>query len=74
LDGGRVELVRSLYAAITEKAEALVEQAVEGRALHASFDVYTAIARGLVDSARALAVLARAGAILSAKADLDPGG
>jgi hypothetical protein len=71
MDEDRVELVRSLYAAITEKAEALVEQAVAGQALHASSHVYIAIARDLVESARALEILAQAGAILSAENDLD---
>jgi hypothetical protein len=74
MDEDRVELVRSLYAAMTEMAEALVEQAVAGQALHSSSDVYTAISRDLAESARALAVLAQAGAILSAESDLEARG
>jgi hypothetical protein len=74
MDEDRVELVRSLNAAITEKAEALVEQAVAGQALHASSDVYMAIARDLAESARAIAVLAQAGAILSTEDDHDARG
>jgi hypothetical protein len=74
MDEDRVELVRSLYAAITEMAEALVDQAVAGQALHASSDVYLAIARDLAESARALEVLAQAGAILSAENHLNPRG
>jgi hypothetical protein len=64
MDPGRLELVRSLFVAMTEQAEALHECAMDGQALHISRVTYTAIVGRLLNSAGSIGALAKAAAVL----------
>jgi hypothetical protein len=64
MDRGRVELVRSLFVAMTEQAEALHESAIDGQALQTSHVTYTAIVGSLLTSAGSIYALAKAAAAL----------
>lgn len=64
MDPWRVELIRSLFVAMTEQAEALHESAVDGQALHTSHVAYKAIVGCLLTSAGSICALAKAAAIL----------
>ena len=64
MDPGRVELVRSLFVAMTEQAEALHGSAVDGQALHTSPVAYKAIVGCLLTSAGSICALAKAAAVL----------
>ena len=64
MDRGRVELVRSLFVAMTEQAEALHQSAVDGQAPHTSRVAYTAMISSLLTCAGAICALAKAAAVL----------
>lgn len=74
MDADRAELVRQLFVAMTEHAEAIHESAMEGQAPHVSRAICTDNARHIMHSAEAVGTLAKAAVILCGADDSDDGG
>ena len=71
MDTDRVELVRILFVAMTERAEALHESAMGGQALHASVRICRDNAQRVIELAQTVCTLAKAAEVLCEGHDAD---
>ncbi|MDB5652303.1 MAG: hypothetical protein JWL62_3823 [Hyphomicrobiales bacterium] len=65
MDEERVDLLRQLFVAITERVEAAHSYAMDGQALHATSDAYRTAADRMNDAAGDMTTLARAVVVLA---------